>query len=170
MKTQKPFGTFFYSASQIFRGALGDGQTPQQAGAAIRDLIELECAVAPALTLPVRVDPKADGRGVIITDASGVKLDGGRVLLRHPGPEGLRLKTAEDRRIAELVELLVADPLMDRIEAFNALAERHPGLTDLQFDHDWAAAHRELQRTRKPGPKPGKPRKRQAVRRRTPRE
>jgi hypothetical protein len=61
--------------------------------------------------------------------------------------------------------MLNADPLMDRIEAFNALAARYPGLTDLQFNHDWAAAHRELQRTPKPGPKPGKPRKRKGRRR-----
>jgi hypothetical protein len=171
MKAAKPFGTVFPSANanQLFRLALGDGYTTQQACAAIRNLIELECVVAPPLTLPVRIDPAADG-GIMITDGTGAKFDGARVFLRHPGPEGLRLRTAEDRRIDELAEMLVADPLMDRDEAFNALADRHTGLTDLQFDHDWAAAHRQLQRTSKPGPKPGKPRKRQAVRRRTPRE
>src|SRR5262245_20160487 len=103
MRIRRPFGTFFYNASQIFCAALGDGYTPQRACAAVRDLIELGCVVAPALTLPVRVDPEADGRGVIITDATGAKFDGARVLLRHPGPEGLRLKTVEDRRIDELV-------------------------------------------------------------------
>jgi hypothetical protein len=108
MKTQKPFGTFFPNATQIYRLALGDGYTTQQACAAIRDLSELGCVVAPALTLPVRIDPEADGPGVIITDAGGVKFDGGRVLLRHPGPENVRLKTAEDRRTAELAGMLVA--------------------------------------------------------------
>jgi len=154
----------FFRANRIFRLALGDGCTPQQACAAIRDLIELGCLVAPDLTLPARVDPTAD-HGIIITDQTGAKFDGARVFLRHPGPEGLRLRTAEDRRTAEIAEMLVADPLMDRIEAFNALAARYPGLTDLQFNHDWAAAHRELQRTPKPGPKLGKPRKRKVRRR-----
>jgi len=162
MKIQNPFDIFFQSANRLFHVALGDGYTPQQACAAIRDLTELRCVLDPALILPVRVDPTADG--VIITDATGATFDGARVLLRPPGPEGLRLKTAQDRRIDELVGMLGADALMDRDEAFNALAERYPDLTDSQFDHIWAAAHRELQITPKPGPKPGRPRKRKAVR------
>ena len=162
---KKPFGTYFPTAANaLFRLALGGGYTPQQACAAIRDLIERGCVVAPALTQPVRVDPAAD-RDVIIIDATGAKFDGARVLLRPPGPEGLRLRTAEDDPIDELVEMLVDNPLMDRIEAFTALTDRHPGLTDRQFDHDWGAAHRQLQITPKPGPKRGRPRKRKVPRR-----
>src|SRR5215831_7198841 len=143
------------STNTLFRIAVRDGYTPERAAADIAALINRGCAVVP-LALPGHVLPNRSG-GVIVTDADRVEHDGAHVLLRYPGPQGVRIATVEDSRIDLIVALLQGDPKLLRAEAWNALVRQHPSLEEREFDRYWAMAHARMGRDLpKAGRKKGK--------------
>jgi hypothetical protein len=154
------------TASHLFRLAGGE-QAPQQACADIAALINRGFAIVP-MALPARADPDGHG-GVTITDANSVQHNGRQVPLRSPGPDGVRLKTVDDDRVATIVRLVSANPKLHRTDAWNAVLDSFPDLTERQFQQSWAQAHQQLQLVPKPGPKRGQPITRRVKRQRNPR-